>query len=84
MTPEERFERIEQTLSTMTDRQREHEEWQREMDKRHEGFRQKHEFWLLDMQSAVRELHASQQVTEERLQRLIRALSGVREGNGHA
>jgi hypothetical protein len=105
MTPDERFERIEQTLASMAERHREHEErhrehqeWLRENDKRHEGFRQNQESWMLDherwtrgheqwkveIESRIRELHASQQVTEERLQRLIRALSGTRETNGHA
>ena len=91
MTPEEHFERIEQTLSLMAERHREHEEWQRENDNRYENFRQNwmldhqrwtrgYEEWKVEIESRIRELHASQQVTEERLQRLIRALSGDREG----
>jgi hypothetical protein len=66
MTPEEQFKEIRAILE--------------ETARRLENTRQNHESWLLDMQSAFRELHASQQVTEERLQRLIRALTPSTNG----
>jgi hypothetical protein len=78
MTPDERLERIERDMDEMR-------ELLKESLKRHQDFKESHESWLVDLQSVVRELAASQLATEERLQRLIRALGAPgRRGNGHA
>jgi hypothetical protein len=94
MTNEERLKQIEEAQERHEQWHKSHEEalashqsWLLDMErmqedsvKRHEDFRQNHESWLLDLQSGMRELQASQLVTEERLQRLIRALGGERSG----
>ena len=82
MTPEERFERLERAHE-------EHDEWLREMQKRHEDAVRNHESWLTDhdrwmreMEQAMSTLIRAQNATELALKAFIDSLRKGGDGQG--
>lgn len=95
MPPEERFERIEQTLAEMAESQKcyqkrheeaqiSHESWLLDHERwmqDQEGIVERHDQWQAEMEAVLTALAAQQNVTSLKLQAFIDSLR--RGGNGH-